>query len=181
MLTGGASTRMGEDKALLVVAGAPMAARVAEALHASGIDEVICVGGALTALASHGLEVIADDHPGEGPLGGIVTALRWAAARGATGVVVAPCDLLAPSATALAATRARAGAAAVALPVVGGASQPLHGAYRVEALASLEAAFADGERSVKRALRRLAVDELHDLDPGAMADADTPEDLAAER
>jgi molybdopterin-guanine dinucleotide biosynthesis protein A len=75
VLTGGSSRRMGTDKALLEVDGVAMAVRVARALDAAGATEVMCIGGDAPALAALGLIVVTDRHPGDGPLGAVITAL----------------------------------------------------------------------------------------------------------
>ena len=48
------------------------------------------VGGDVALLERFGRPTVADEWPGEGPLGGVLTALR---AVGSEGVVVAACDL----------------------------------------------------------------------------------------
>lgn len=189
VLTGGASTRMGADKALLVLDGRPMALRVACALREAGASRVLCVGGDLAALGSLGLEVVADRWPGQGPLAGILSALdAMAVADGTDGtgsdaLVVAPCDLLSPDPALFVATvgSLRAGEADVAVPVVEGVRQPLNGAYRRAAHIRLQERFDLGERSVKRALLALNVLEVHDLGASGVADADWPGDLYRER
>ncbi len=94
MLCGGASTRMGRDKALIQVGETTMVERVCAVLAAAGCDPVVLVGGDRSRLtAATGREVVADTWPGEGPLGGVIDAVRWFAARGAEAVVVAACDL----------------------------------------------------------------------------------------
>lgn len=179
VLTGGSSRRMGTDKALLALDGSPMAMRVAAALAAAGAGEVVCVGGDDRGLRALGLDVVADRHAGEGPLGGILTALE--VARGAV-VLVAPCDLLAPDPRTFAAiVEGAVPPALAAVPVVGGQRQPLNAAYRGDAAPLLQAAFAAGERSVRRALATVPVIELHGLDPATLADADEPGDLPAAR
>ena len=91
VLTGGRSTRMGTDKAFVEVDGRPMAGRVAAALRAAGAAEVLAVGGDLDRLPSLGFDrAVPDRHPGEGPLGGLLTAL---AAAGHDVVVVLACDV----------------------------------------------------------------------------------------
>ena len=85
---------MGTDKALLRVGGEAMAVRVATALRDAGARDVVCVGGDASALSAIGLSVIPDVHPGEGPLGGILTALAWAEREM---LVVSPCDLVMPT------------------------------------------------------------------------------------
>ncbi|MET0729245.1 MAG: molybdenum cofactor guanylyltransferase [Acidimicrobiales bacterium] len=177
VLCGGASRRMGQDKALLLVEGEPMAARVAGALQRAGATQVLAIGGDVDVLGAHGLEVRPDDHPGDGPLPATITALR--AAREDI-VLVVSCDLVHPSAPAMAAT-ARAlvdhPGAVAAVPVDGGHRQWTHAAWRVRALPALEAAYERGVRSLRRAGADLLVYELHDIDPGALLDADEPGDL----
>lgn len=178
VLTGGASRRMGRDKALIEVGGETLAVRVAATLTAAGLAPVTCVGGDLAALGRSGLVAVADDHPGEGPLGGVLTAL--ARHRAADGVVVTACDLVAPSVGALARLLAAAGVAApdagVVVPVVAGRRQWLHALWRPAAAPALVAAFAAGERSVARAAEAaLTVHAYAEADP--LADADLPGDL----
>lgn len=90
VLTGGRSSRMGTDKALVELDGVPMAVRVAAALRDAGCDPVWCQGGDLAALGSLGLDARPDPEPHAGPLSGIEAALRAAAPDDA---VVAACDL----------------------------------------------------------------------------------------
>jgi molybdopterin-guanine dinucleotide biosynthesis protein A len=160
---------MGRDKASLLVNGVPMAVRVAVALRAAGASAVACIGRA-PGPAAGDLAAVPDLHPGEGPLGGVLTALGWA---GDAVVVVAPCDLLAPDPAAFAALAARADPVAAA-----DVDHPLPIGLAPPALGPLRAAFAAGERSVRRAL---AASDLRvtavELRPGALADADTPADL----
>lgn len=188
VLCGGASRRMGRDKALLEVEGQAMAVRVAAALVDAGADPVVAVGGDADALAAVGLEVVADETPGEGPLGGLVTALAVAPRPI---VFAAACDLVSPSASAIAATvdalvaepedtgdTGQRGLPAVAVPVVGGRRQWMHAAWRTAAERPLRAAFAAGERAVHAAVAagRLRVVDL-ELPDAAVADADSPADL----
>lgn len=180
VLTGGASRRMGRDKALIEVGGETLAGRVAATLIAAGLAPVTCVGGDLVALRRRGLVAVADDHPGEGPLGGVLTAL--ARHRAADGVVVTACDLVAPSVGALARLLAVAGVAApdagVVVPVVAARRQWLHALWRPAAAPALVAAFTAGERSVARAAEAaLTVHAYAEADP--LADADVPGDLPA--
>jgi molybdenum cofactor guanylyltransferase len=178
VLCGGASRRMGRDKALLEVDGVAMAARVAHVLVAAGAEPVIAVGGAATELAGLGLEVVPDDRPGEGPLTATLTALQHLSMPV---VAVLGCDLVAPSE---ATVRTMVGALAAAappilgaLPVVDGVRQWTHAAWRLGALAPLQAAADAGRRSLRAAGAGVAVLELHDLDPRHLADADRPEEL----
>jgi molybdopterin-guanine dinucleotide biosynthesis protein A len=185
VLCGGASRRMGRDKALVCVDGRALALRVADALRAAGAEPVLAVGGDLEALAALGLAGVPDEEPGAGPLTGILTAL---AQGNAPVTFVAACDLVAPSAEAVTATVTALGAAPggvalgeaeVAVPLVDGRRQWMHAAWRAGAAAPLAAAFAAGERAVHAAVAAagLRVADLS-LPPAAVADADTPADLA---
>jgi molybdopterin-guanine dinucleotide biosynthesis protein A len=180
VLCGGASRRMGRDKALVPVAGRALALRVADALRRAGAADVTAVGGDLAALGALGLPGVPDEAPGEGPLGGVLTALA-AAAAGRPVVFVAACDLVQPDPAAVGATVAALDAdpaGDVAVPVVGGRRQWMHAAWRTRAAPPLAAAFAAGERAVHAAV---AAAGLRVVDvavaPAAVADADTPRAL----
>lgn len=177
VLCGGASRRMGRDKALVCVDGRPLALRVADVLRAAGAESVLAVGGDLEALAALGLPGVPDEDPGAGPLTGILTALAQASAAV---TFVAACDLVTPSAEAVTATVAALGREdEVAVPLVEGRRQWMHAAWRAGAAAPLAAAFAAGERAVHAAVAAagLRVVDLS-LPPAVVADADTPADLA---
>ena len=177
VLCGGASRRMGRDKALVSVDGRALALRVADALRAAGAEPVLGVGGDLDALAALGLAGVPDEEPGAGPLTGILTAL----AQGAAPLTfVAACDLVTPSAEAVTATVTALGPDEdVAVPLVDGRRQWMHAAWRAGAAAPLAAAFAAGERAVHAAVAAagLRVADVS-LPASAVADADSPADLA---
>jgi molybdopterin-guanine dinucleotide biosynthesis protein A len=179
VLTGGASRRMGRDKATLPVDGIAMARRVADALIAGGCATVLAVGGDTDGLARLGLEAIPDGWPGEGPVGGIVTALAATDAP----TVVAACDLPwldAATVGALVAAFVDAGAdpegaQADAFVAVTDRIEPLCALWQPAALPPLRAAFAAGERAVHRALGGLRVVTVR-VDPAALRNVNTPED-----
>ncbi|MGH9276056.1 MAG: molybdenum cofactor guanylyltransferase [Acidimicrobiales bacterium] len=177
VLCGGASRRMGRDKALLPVEGRAMAARVADALRGAGATEVLAVGGDEEALTALGFHVRPDGHPGDGPLPATITALH--AAR-EDAVLVVSCDLIHPSSRAMAATVQALldhPGAVGAVPVDGGHRQWTHAAWRADAARALVAAYERGDRSLKRAGADLLIFEVTGLDPEALLDADEPGDL----
>jgi molybdenum cofactor guanylyltransferase len=181
VLTGGASSRLGTDKALLTIDPTlddrPLAVVAAQALIGAGADPVWCVGGDQAALAALGLDPHPDDHPGEGPLGAILTALRRAPDRV---VVVLSCDLPTIDAATVAALVAALDAdpaADLAAPVLDGHLQAVTAAYRPSARPALARAYGTGERSVRRAVAGLSRAAVEGLDPDRLADVDRPEDL----
>lgn len=158
VLTGGLSSRMGRDKALLPYHGGPLAGFVAR-LVAQAAGSAALVGSA----QRHGMlgyPVIEDRYPGQGPLGGIVTALESTAAD--WNLIVA-CDmprLSVPFLTSLldAAAQSEAGALVPAGPQ--GLLEPLCAVYHRRALAGLAAAFHGGTRKIATALESVRVTVL---------------------
>jgi molybdenum cofactor guanylyltransferase len=177
ILTGGTSSRMGTDKALLEVGGRALVTVGADALREAGAAEVLAIGGDLDRLRAHGLDAHPDDHPGEGPLGGLLTALRLASTDR---VVILACDMPGIDGPAVAALVHALDAdpdADVAAAMLAGRPQGLTAAYRRRASTLLERAFADGERAVRRAIAGLAVVAVGGIAPTSLADVDRPDDL----
>jgi len=169
---------MGTDKAFVEVDGVAMVERVATALAAGGCDPVVLVGGDTVLLARFGWPVVPDRFPGEGPVGGVVTALE-AVADLATGerLVVASCDLpLLDAATVVALADALDGSgAAVAVTDTWQLSLT---AWRSSARDAVTQAWEEGVR----ALRELVVAVPHvevAVAPEAVRNVNTPDDLSA--
>jgi len=178
VLTGGSSTRMGADKALVAVDGVPMARRVADALAAGGCRPVRCQGGDRVALAALGLEVVADDHANEGPLHAIVVALRSAAPAD---VVVSACDLPDLDAATVAALIGGGAANPHALVVVAADLRGPHlvSWWRASAAAPLAALLDVGVRSYREAVERLGGVEVA-VTTAAVRNVNRPGDVARE-
>lgn len=170
VLVGGASRRMGSDKATMHVDGTAMAVRVARAMNESGIAEVVTVGGPDR---SFDYRHLPDRYPGEGPLGGIITAL---ASCSAGSVLVAACDLPWVDASVFVALCAALGGADAAIAFTG-RIEPMCALWRVSTcLDHLSRSFASGERAVHRAVDGLDVVRVH-VHPGALRNVNTPDDL----
>ncbi len=73
ILAGGASRRMGTDKAGLTLHGKPLLVRQVEKMRQMGITDIMLSGGA--AIPMPGTRTIPDIYPGRGPLGGIHACL----------------------------------------------------------------------------------------------------------
>lgn len=90
ILIGGDSSRMGTDKAFFEVDGIAMAERVGNAARDAGAAEILFVGGSQAKAKKLNGSWKKDAYPGEGPLGGVITALRGASHNN---VVVLSCDM----------------------------------------------------------------------------------------
>lgn len=90
ILIGGDSSRMGSDKATYEVEGSPMAVRVAQAAETAGASEILLIGGTQAKAKKLVGAWKKDAFPGEGPLGGVITALK---AASNDSVVVLSCDM----------------------------------------------------------------------------------------
>jgi molybdopterin-guanine dinucleotide biosynthesis protein A len=174
VLTGGRSTRMGRDKALLESRGRPLAVVARDALIGAGAAEVLAVGGDGEAMARLGFRHVVDLWPGQGPLGGVVTALRAAVHEV---VVVLACDLPDVAPAAVTAVLAALDSADAAIPDVDGRRQVLMAAYRRTCLVPLEAALDAGERALRDAVRRLAAAPVDLADPRWVRNVNVPGDL----
>lgn len=177
MLAGGASRRMGQDKATLRIGEQDLGDRVLVAALLAGASEVLAVGGDGASLQEQGWRHVADLWPGEGPLGGIISALTVAAHEV---VVVLACDL--PDVDD-GAVQYMVGecevhpSAMVVVPDRNGRPEVLHAVWRRSALGVLRSVFDGGERSPTAALARLEVLHVH-MAESSLRDLDTPEDLA---
>lgn len=176
VLAGGASKRMGTDKAFIKTDDTTLLQSTVSALYGAGASSVVVVGGNGQKVQRLGLSHVVDSWPNQGPLGGIITALRNTSA--AT-VAVLACDLTRPSAEAITAVRRILGEADVSVPVVDGQAEWLHAVWRRTAVEKLEHSFTAGERAPKRAVSELRVKHFLDGDPRWFHDADYPDDLPA--
>ena len=162
---------MGRDKALLPFHGAPLAEAVAH--------QVKEAAGSVTIVGHPALGGIDDRYPGEGPLGGILTALHHTSAE--WNLIVA-CDMPEISAGFLRRllSIAALSPALVVLPYgPNGRPEPLCAAYSSRALAALEAAFARGIRKVTAALADLPVERLDISEVADLQNVNTPKDWSA--
>jgi molybdopterin-guanine dinucleotide biosynthesis protein A len=176
VLCGGDSRRMGRDKALIPIDGEPMAGRVAAALAGGGCDVVVLVGGDRELLqAATGRNWVPDRWPGEGPLGGLLTALSAGAGRD---VVVAACDLPDLDADAVRAviSAAQTADADVAAVVAVTTHPHLVGWWRASSESAVRALYDGGERGIRRALRQLRVVEVP-VGDHVVRNVNTPDDI----
>ena len=151
VLAGGRSSRMGRDKASIVRGGRTLLERAVDLLRPH-MGSLLVVGDPLRHRVAD-VPVIADDAPGQGPLGGIVTALRHAPHDQ---LFVLACDM--PGITAhfvqrLMAAMQHADDAVVAQ--CDGELEPLAGVYRRRCLPVFEAQLHAGRRKMADALAQV--------------------------
>jgi molybdenum cofactor guanylyltransferase len=166
---------MGTDKALIEVAGVAMAERVARALTAGGCAAVAFVGGDPDRLAGFGRPVHADRWPGEGPLGGVLTAL---AVAGGDDVLAAACDLpLLDAATV--ATLLEAGTDSGPVDVVVARTERLEPAlawWNAAARDEITRHWDRGVRALHEVIAELRAVEVP-VDPAALRNVNAPSEL----
>lgn len=179
ILTGGRSSRLGRDKATLDPFGLGSMVDVGiDALLGAGCEGVATVGGDRAPANSPDVVHLADLHPGEGPLGGIITALRWAPQDL---VVIFACDMPfvdSDVVTALLESALQHPRAAVTLVRVDGRAQPLTALWRRDlALACTEEHFRAGRRAPRLLLPFLEHGFVDTVVAGSVVDIDSAEDL----
>lgn len=175
VLTGGRSSRMGQDKASLPIADLTMLERVLQAVPAG----VPCIIAGPHESDRDGVTVVREDRPFGGPASGLSTAMPIVRTPYAV-VCAVDMPFALPHVLPLVARLSSSDADAV-LPVdAAGRQQMLAGAYRthalLEALARLDDPFGRPLRDVVSQLRVLEVSGLYE---GALTDIDTPNDAAS--
>ncbi|MFL6070936.1 MAG: molybdenum cofactor guanylyltransferase [Actinomycetes bacterium] len=188
VLTGGASTRMGRDKATLAIDGQTLLERTL-----SGVPEAVpvLVAGPAVPLRRSNVAFAREEPPGGGPVAGLDAALGLA---GTDVVVVLATDLPfvgeLPRALADELLHADASVDAVLAVDAEGRSQQLCGAYRADALRSaIAAGGAASGASMRGVVARLNTRTLEvgaaggpiaasDAMVDPVRDIDTPQDLA---
>jgi len=169
---GGGSTRFGTDKALVRLGGKTMLQRTGELL-ASVCDDVTVIAPS-GKYADARWPVLSDRWPGEGPLGGIVTALNSLKQAPAPEDSVAPAHDTCPFAIILGCdmpfltteflsflkTRAVASEALVVVPESGRRLEPLCACWCAQSAGAIQAAFDAGGRKVSEAMKRVPLEVL---------------------
>lgn len=145
LLCGGASRRMGRDKARLELEGRTLLERASSLLGRSCARVVACCGEA-PRYAELGIPLVLDAPGDSGPLAGVAAALATLASDEL--LVVAPVDLPWLEAEALARVvgRLREGDCDAACARSSGGLEPLVSAWRPGALSEVRAALARGDR-----------------------------------
>jgi molybdopterin-guanine dinucleotide biosynthesis protein A len=184
VLAGGRSARMGSDKALLDLGGAPLIEGVLAVVRPL-FPRVAIIARDPAAYGDLGVPVWPDRIPGKGALGGIYTAL-WQAA-GAPVFCIA-CDMPFANRHVIAHLRACAPGHDAVVPRSARGYEPLHAVYDVACLPPIEEMLGADRLSIHALFARVRVrtvepDDLHRLDPSGrcLMNVNTPEELEAAR
>jgi molybdopterin-guanine dinucleotide biosynthesis protein A len=148
---------MGEDKALLPIAGQPVLLRVEQLVEAATGAPAVIIGAERGGFDD--LAFVPDDWPAAGPLGGIATALRVSSAK--WNLIVA-CDMpyLTGAWLEFLMERANRSGADVVLPENFNGLEPLCAMYHRRSEAALRAALGWGMRKVTEVLQSLQLDRI---------------------
>ena len=166
VLAGGASSRFGTDKAVAELQGEAMVTRSAKLV--SSVTSIVKIVSPVEKLKSQEYATIPDRWPGEGPLGGILTALSDAKQSAGTDALalVVSCDM--PFLTAewlqFLAERAAETAAEAVVPKSRHGWEPLCACWRVCAAELILPSFEAGTRKITEALNVLHVEVLDEKD-----------------
>lgn len=153
VLAGGASRRMGTDKAQLIVEGEPLVLRAVRTLGRV-CAEVVVASGDGHRLDHLGVQQVADAIPGAGPLAGIAAGLARAR-HDLVAVVAVDMPKASPAVLTLLAGLWRGEAAVV--PVVQGRWEPLHAVWARSAAPGIARCLEAGDRRVLGVLAALGV------------------------
>ena len=185
VLAGGASERMGQDKALLELGGVPMVMRASQL--AQSYVASIAIVAPRERYAQLDLRILPDRWPGAGPLGGIATALGSTSAEWN---LILGCDLpyLTSEWIAWLISHALESPAHAVVPETRRGLEPLAGMYHQSCGRVLTGAVERGVRRVTEGLseilfERVSAAEWRELDPmGTLFEnMNTPEDYAEAR
>ena len=177
LLAGGKSTRMGCDKAGVLLGGQPLWQRQLATLRAVHPHELFISGKPDGPYAGAGVEILADNYPGLGPLAGLEAALRRASHPL---VLVLAIDLPAMTADFLSSL---IGQGTGCVPRTDRWFEPLAAVYPCACLPLAESCLRDADHSMQRFVRLAAeqgfmrVRELADGERALFKNLNQPGDL----
>lgn len=181
VLAGGRSTRMGQDKALLIVEGVTLLARQIALARALGPERIWLSGRGASEADGLGALGLPDESPDQGPLEGVATVLG---ATRAPHVLVVAVDM--PTLTADFLRRClleRRSDGVGVVPRARGRWEPAAAVYPRELAGAARTAVAQGRRSLHEfvetglAARRLVAVDVGGGDERVFTNWNSPEDL----
>ncbi len=180
LLAGGASERLGQDKALLEVDGISLIERVTHRL-ATVVDEIVVVTDRPQQFAFLGLAMTRDHYRGVGVLGGLHAGLSTI--RSDYGILVG-CDMPFLNPHLLRYLASLRHDYDVVMPRLGDYTEPLHAVYSRRCLPGIQHTIEAGQRRIMRALdgvrvRYVEQAEMEPYDPDMLSffNVNGPQDL----
>lgn len=173
LLAGGASTRMGRDKAGMLIGGQTALHHLAALGLAAGLPVVVCGRVAPPDWSLPKVRFVSDAQPGQGPLRGLEAALAVD-----DDVLATACDLPALELDAITWICAQVSAEHGVSTIIDGHLQPLFSRFTVACLPLIQKELSLGRRSPMAVIRSgtftVAMPPL--AIARQLADADTPDD-----
>lgn len=166
VLAGGGSTRFGRDKALVEFGATPLLLSIVSLLQRNTTSVAVVAHVEKYRHLAAQFEILEDRWPGEGPLGGIITALQYTAASdpACQWNLILSCDMpfLSSDWLKFLVDRARASTPEiqVILPHSGHGLEPLCACYHTATVDALQNIFDRGVRKVTEALKHVRTEVL---------------------
>ena len=184
ILAGGSGSRLGQNKALVSVAGCSLIEWVVDVLRPL-VSDLLLVTQAAEPLVTLDLPTVTDVYPGVGTLGGLHAGLD--AMRTEYGLVVG-CDMPLLNADLLCYMMSQASGYDVVMPRIGKYHEPLHALYSKRCVPNIERSILAGRRRILYALsgariRYIEESEIDRFDPDHLSffNVNTPEELERAR
>lgn len=159
ILSGGKSSRMGENKAFVELGGERLLDRTIT-LFRDLFDEIILVTNDPRAYLDLDLTIVTDIIPGKGALGGIYSGLFFARSERA---FVAPCDMPFLDRAFIAWMLSQADDCDVLVPAPADGLQPLHAVYSRRCLPAMKKLIDDDRLQIKLLFKRCRTVEIPPL------------------
>jgi len=165
-MAGGASSRFGFDKALAELNEKPMLVRMCELLRQ--VTRTVSVVAPFGRYSQFGERIVDDHWPGQGPLGGIITALMDAHEQTHQHLccLIVGCDMpfLTREWLGYLVGRALTSPAQVVTPQSDHGLEPLCACWHTRATGKLQYAFEDGIRKITDAMKRIDTEVVDEKD-----------------
>jgi molybdopterin-guanine dinucleotide biosynthesis protein A len=152
LLAGGESRRMGRDKATLEFDGEPLWERQLTVLRALRPEKLFISAREKPVWLPHDAELLIDDPPSRGPLGGLTKGLEI---MRTTHLLVLAVDMPFITAGELSGLVARATADGGIVPLIGDHTEPLAAIYPSRAVVEFQAALVGSDFSLQTVVRKL--------------------------
>jgi molybdopterin-guanine dinucleotide biosynthesis protein A len=153
ILAGGQSSRMGQNKALMMIDGVPVIQRIAKELEKI-TDELLIVTNTFHSYEYLNIPMVEDEQKGKGPLAGIQAGLK--ASQSEKNLIVA-CDMPFISSSLGGFLLEELEDYQAAIPKLEGRMHPLFGAYRKAALRTVSQCLERNELRIMNLLQNLHV------------------------